>query len=129
MAWTYAEVNRAFNGWAWGIGCWDPHAWNPTSDHPKGRACDFTVGHLGAYPTAAQRAQGWQLAHWLQANARPLGVTYIIWDGHIWSTRRADAGWRPYTGGGIYDPNSITGGHHDHLRSSVIWKSPKLHQM
>lgn len=116
---TYTEVNRAFGGhWPWGIGCWDPHAWNPTSDHPKGKACDFAVGNIGTRPTPNDRATGWQLAHWLQAHASALGIQYIIWDGHIWSLARAREGWRRYAGGGIYDPRSITGGHFDHVHVS-----------
>ena len=118
MAWAYHEVARVF-AWPWGIGCWDPHLWNPTSDHPKGRACDFTVGAIGVRPTPAQRVIGWQLAHWLQADAAALGVSYVIWDGHIWSAARSREGWRVYDGGGIYDPTSITGGHHDHVHLSV----------
>ncbi len=123
MLHTYTEVQRAFGHWRWGVGCWDPHAWNPTSDHPLGRACDFAVGRLGAFPSPADRATGWQLAHWLQANAAALGVTYIIWDGHIWSTARAAQGWRLYDGVGIYDPSTPTGGHFDHVHVSVAFNS------
>lgn len=119
MLHTYNEVQRVFGGWRWGVGCWDPHLWNPTSDHPKGRACDFTVGTLGAFPNPAERAAGWQLAHWLQPNSESLGIEYIIWDGHIWSPLRAEQGWRPYGGAGIYDPTSPTGGHFDHIHVSV----------
>lgn len=116
----YAEVDRAFGGrWPWGVGCWDPHPWNPTSDHPKGRACDFAVGHIGVLPDPDERVVGWQLAHWLQAYADDLGVTYVIWDGRIWSVARSSEGWREYTGGGVYDPSSPTGGHFDHVHVSV----------
>lgn len=118
MLHVYDEVNRAFSGWPWGVGCWDPHAWNPASDHPKGKACDFAVGRIGVFPVASQRAKGWQLAHWLQANARTLGVTYVIWDGRIWSSARSAEGWRPYSGAGIYDPSTPTGGHFDHVHVS-----------
>ena len=126
MLHTYNEVQRVFNGWKWGTHCWDPHIWNPTSDHPLGRACDFTVGHIGTRPTTAQRAVGWQLAHWAQANATALGISYIIFDGHIWSPARSHEGWRPYNGGGIYDPTSVTGGHYDHVHISVIPKDMTL---
>lgn len=30
---------------------------------------------------------------------------------------RASEGWRPCTGGGMHDPASITGGHHDHRQA------------
>lgn len=120
MLHTYTEVNRAFGGhWPWGIGCWDPHAWNPTSDHPKGKACDFAVGRIGRRPTAEERSTGWQLAFWLQRNARSLGVTYVIWDRRIWSLARTRDGWRIYDGGGVYDSASITGGHMDHVHCST----------
>ena len=120
MLHTYTEVNRAFGGrWPWGIGCWDPHAWNPTSDHPKGKACDFTVGQIGSRPNPSEHAIGWQLAQWLQTHAAALGISYVIWDGRIWSPTRSTEGWRPYGGGGVYNPRSITGGHLDHLHASV----------
>lgn len=120
MLHAYDEVATAFGGWRWGIGCWDPHIWNPTSDHPKGKACDFAVGSIGRRPDPAQRATGWQLARWLQANSDALGVKYVIWDGHIWAAARASEGWRVYSGGGIYDPASVTGGHFDHVHCSVL---------
>ncbi len=119
MLHVYTEVNRVFGGWRWGIACWRPHDALATSDHPLGRACDFTVGRIGAFPSAADRAVGWQLAHWLQANAGPLGIAYIIWDGHIWNPLRASEGWRVYNGAGVYDTHSPTGGHYDHVHVSV----------
>jgi hypothetical protein len=119
MLHVYTEVGRVFGGWTWGITCWDPHAWNPTSDHPLGRACDFTIGHIGRFPTTEQRTVGWRLARWAQTNAAALGISYIIFDGHIWSATRSREGWRHYNGGGIYDPTSVTGGHHDHAHISV----------
>ena len=120
MLHVYDEVSSAFGWWRWGIGCWDPHIWNPTSDHPKGKACDFAVGRIGQRPDPTQRAVGWQLARWLQTNADALGVKYVIWDGHIWAAARASEGWRVYSGGGIYDPASVTGGHFDHVHCSVL---------
>lgn len=115
---VHDEVARVFDRSA-GVACWDEHAWNPSSDHPRGRACDFTVGRIGARPTAAQRVEGWQLANWLRREAGPLGVRYVIFDGKIWSAARDGQGWRPYTGGGVYDPQDVTGGHFDHVHVSV----------
>jgi len=103
----------------WSISCWDAHAWNPTSDHPLGRACDVFPGRGGVLPTAAEKANGDALAATLQASAAQTGVSYLIWYGQIWSVERADEGWRPYGGGGVYDPGSITGGHFDHVHISV----------
>jgi len=100
--------------------CWDAHAWNPTSDHPKGRGCDVTFGTAGRFPDVTDKAAGWTFASWLVANARALRVSYVIWQGRIWSTARADEGWRAYTGGGVYDPTSPVGGHYDHVHVSVL---------
>jgi len=103
----------------WNLSCWDEHAWNPTSDHPLGRACDVFPGPGGVLPTADQKARGDSLAATLQASAAQTGVSYLIWYGQIWTAERADQRWRPYNGGGIYDPGSITGGHYDHIHISV----------
>ena len=101
------------------VTCWDAHAWNPTSDHPNGLACDYTFGRLGTFPGPADIAQGWALAQWLRTYAGPLHVSYVIWQGRIWSAARTSEGWRPYSGGGIYDPTDPTGGHYDHLHASL----------
>lgn len=116
-AWLVAQVGNAYGHLP--ASCWDAHAWNPTSDHPKGRACDFTFGTAGQFPDPADTARGWQLATWLTTNAAPLQIAYVIWQGRIWSTARADEGWRVYTGGGVYDPHDPTGGHYDHVHVSV----------
>ena len=99
--------------------CWDRHAWNPTSDHPLGRACDVTFGRLGTFPGSADVKRGWELANWLRANSDRLRVSYVIWQGRIWSAQRAGQGWRTYTGGGVYDASDPTGGHYDHVHVSV----------
>lgn len=102
-----------------GISCWDPHTWNPTSDHPRAKACDVVFGSLGKFPSGTDKTNGDQLAGWLVANAQTWGVPYVIWQGRIWSSSHADEGWCPYTGGGIYDPSDPTGGHHDHVHLSL----------
>ena len=51
--------------------------------------------------------------------AEALGVDYLIWQGRIWSLARDSEGWRPYNGGGMHDPDSITGSHADHVHVSV----------
>jgi hypothetical protein len=114
-----ASLAAQLQAQGWSISCWDAHAWNPTSDHPLGRACDVFPGKGGTLPTAAQKVDGDALAATLQATAAQTGVSYLIWYGRIWSTDRAGDGWRPYNGGGVYDPGSITGGHYDHLHISV----------
>jgi hypothetical protein len=97
------------------ISCWDPHAWNPSSDHPRGRACDVPVS--SGFPNADQAAVGQAVASWTVANAPTLGVHYVIWSGQIWY---ADKGWIPYDGAaGLYDVSTPSGGHYDHVHISI----------
>jgi hypothetical protein len=112
----FRQVTEAFGAWPWGVSCWDPHTWNPSSDHPRGRACDYTVGEIGQHPSAPDLQVGWALANWLTTYAGPLRVRYVIWQGQIWQPSR---GWRPYSGGGVYDPTDATGGHYDHVHVST----------
>jgi hypothetical protein len=119
-------VGAAFGGWRDGpvvhaAGCWDRHAWNPGSDHSRGRACDFMVTQPGTFARGADRSHGWEVADWLRANAGELRVKYLIWQGRYWdpSVRDDPGNWGVrYTGGGIYDVRSATGGHFDHVHAS-----------
>ncbi len=72
-----------------------------TSDHPRGLALDFMV--------YKNRAQGDAIAAYCIANAKRLGVKYIIWWQAIWSPDRANEGWRPMASRG-----SVTANHYDH---------------
>lgn len=103
------------------ISCWDEHAWNPSSDHRVGRACDVFPAEAGRFPTGGSLAQGWRMAAWLRTYTAELNISYVIWQGRFWSPDTADEnGWgRTYTGGGIYDVQDATGGHYDHLHISV----------
>lgn len=116
-AWLVQQMEAAFGLLT--MTCWDRHAWNPSSDHPRGRACDVSIGAPGSFPPARDASRGHQIAEWLRANADPLRVAYVIWAGRIWSASRADEGWRPYGGGGVYDPADPTGGHYDHVHVST----------
>ncbi|MFI5731093.1 hypothetical protein ACIA49_13300 [Kribbella sp. NPDC051587] len=98
------------------MSCWDAHLWNPTSDHPKGKACDVFVGGDSRSSTAA-RSKGDRIANWAIQTAGTTGVRYLIWSGKIWSARTGQ--WKPYNGGGVYDPSSATGGHYDHVHVSL----------
>ncbi|WP_145809163.1 hypothetical protein [Kribbella amoyensis] len=98
------------------MSCWDAHVWNPTSDHPKGKACDVFVGGDGRRSVAA-RAKGDAIANWTIQTAGTTGIRYLIWYGKIWSARTGQ--WKTYNGGGIYDPNNATGGHFDHVHVSL----------
>ncbi|OUZ11069.1 metalloendopeptidase [Aeromicrobium sp. PE09-221] len=112
---TQIEQRFPTSSWA----CWRPG--NPDdNDHSAGRACDGTFGNsIGTRATGAALNAGWTTTNWLKANAEQLGVEYLIWQGRIWSVRRAAEGWRPYDGGGTFDPRSVTGGHYDHLHVTV----------
>ncbi|MGW7682772.1 hypothetical protein ACWGID_18680 [Kribbella sp. NPDC054772] len=98
------------------MSCWDAHAWNPTSDHPKGKACDVFVGG-DARKSPAERTKGDGYANWTIQTAAKTGVRYVIWYGKIWSARTGQ--WRPYNGGGVYNPTDATGGHYDHVHVSM----------
>lgn len=121
----FEEVAAAFEGWQDGpairsAGCWDRHAWNPRSDHPRGRACDLFATRPGRYADGTELAEGWRVARWIRGHAGPLQVKYVIWQGRYWDPRVADQdGWgRRYSGGGVYDVRNATGGHFDHVHVS-----------
>ena len=102
------------------VSCWSARGGDPYSDHPVGRACDYTVGRIGTYPGPDDVRRGWTLATWLRANAVPLYVSYVIWQGRIWSRAHDAEGWRPYTGGGHYSATGPTNGHYDHVHVSTL---------
>jgi hypothetical protein len=73
------------------------------SEHKEGRAFDWGV--RVDRPREARYARdllGWLLATDASgvryANARRVGIMYMIWNRRIWSASRAADGWRPYTG-------------------------------
>ncbi|MGE0341469.1 MAG: peptidoglycan DD-metalloendopeptidase family protein [Porticoccaceae bacterium] len=78
--------------------------------HPAGLAADFMVPL-----TPAGKAQGDALVAYAQAHARELGIDYIIWYQRIWSTARADEGWRR-----MEDRGSATANHMDHPHINVL---------
>ena len=114
-----ANIATQLKAQGWSLACWDQHAWNPGSDHPLGGACDVFPGRGGVLPTPAQKAAGDALSAALQAGAGQTGLHYLIWYGQIWSVDRPGEGWRPYSGGGIYNRGDVTGGHYDHVHISV----------
>ncbi|MEO3828053.1 hypothetical protein [Actinomadura sp. B10D3] len=82
-------------------------------DHGVGRACDFMESTGGRMPSAGAQRHGDQVAAYAVANARRLGISYVIWRQRIWNVR--GGGWRP-----MEDRGSITQNHYDHVHISVL---------
>ncbi|MCF7547435.1 hypothetical protein [Pseudonocardia sp. WMMC193] len=119
------QAERAFGGLRRGelmrsTGCHATRPSNPTSDHPLGKGCDFFPGTAGLGAQGIELANGWRAADWFRTNADALEVSYIIWQGRIWTPGVPDeGGWgRRYSGGGVYDPTDAVGGHYDHIHVS-----------
>lgn len=91
-------------------GCKGGHI--PGSDHYTGRAIDIMIL---PWHDQARVAKGWRLASWLVANAKPLGVKYVIYRARIWTP---DESWHPYEhpSGNTSNP---TLQHMDHVHVSV----------
>ncbi|KAA1425050.1 peptidoglycan-binding protein [Mumia zhuanghuii] len=100
-----------------------------SSEHYDGRAVDWMTNAR----TAKGKKRGNDLAAWLLAtdaagnrfaNARRLGVMYIIWNNRIWSTSRSREGWRVYNGctaKGRSGTGSDTTCHRNHVHLSLSW--------
>ena len=58
----------------------------------------------------------------MAANARRLGVMYIIWNNRIWGAYRPADGWRPYRAApSTPSPGSDTACHRNHVHLSLSW--------
>ncbi|MCW2868528.1 MAG: peptidoglycan-binding protein [Marmoricola sp.] len=100
----------------------------PTSEHYDGRALDF----FRSVRDPQQKAQVQALVSWLfatdahgnpYANARRLGVMYLIWNNRIWGSYRASDGWRPYAGCASRTSRAYdTTCHRDHVHLSLSWE-------
>lgn len=91
-------------------GCKGGHI--PGSDHYTGRAIDVMIV---PWHDRARVAKGWRLASWLVANAKPLGVKYVIYRARIWTP---DQGWHHYEHPSG-DTSNPTLQHMDHVHVSV----------
>ncbi len=99
-----------------------------TSEHYDGRAVDYFVSSRSATSRAKANAViAWLLATDSKgqryANARRLGVMYIIWNGKIWGAYRPSDGWREYSGcskltRAAYDTTC----HRNHMHLSLSWE-------
>ncbi|WP_158220634.1 SH3 domain-containing protein, partial [Kineosporia sp. A_224] len=73
-------------------------------DHGSGRAVDIMVSG----------DPGWTIARYVQAHARELGVTYVIYQQQIWLAGNPTSQWK-----GMEDRGSRTANHFDHVHVSV----------
>ncbi|MEV4140614.1 hypothetical protein AB0J72_51680 [Dactylosporangium sp. NPDC049742] len=83
-------------------------------DHPAGKACDFSANaktFVNARATGADQQYGDALAAWCVANAKNLGVKYVIWYKRIW---QPSSGWKSYGGDG-----TPAGDHYNHVHLSM----------
>lgn len=84
-------------------------------EHPKGRACDFSVQQqgFGGHAAGGDRTYGNNLTAFLVRNADKLGILYVIWYRQIWFPA---TGWRSYTAASG-DPSSD---HTNHVHLSLL---------
>lgn len=78
-------------------------------EHPSGRALDAMIPSSGV---------GWQIAKWVRANAKQLGVSQVLYAQHIWTVQRSSEGWRTFS-----DRGSATANHYDHVHVTVYGNS------
>ena len=73
--------------------------------HGSGQALDCMISNSSV---------GWDVANWVRANAKRLGVSEVIYSQKIWTVQRGSEGWR-----GMSDRGSATANHYDHVHVSV----------
>ncbi|HMI34191.1 MAG TPA: SH3 domain-containing protein [Propionibacteriaceae bacterium] len=81
-------------------------------DHEQGRALDCMIPN---YQSASGKALGNEAAAWTKANARSLGINYVIWNQHIWNITRDSEGWRF-----MADRGSDSANHMNHIHITVF---------
>jgi uncharacterized protein YgiM (DUF1202 family) len=81
-------------------------------DHEQGRALDCMIPN---YRSASGKALGAEAAAWARANARSLGINYVIWNQRIWNIQRDSEGWRY-----MADRGSDSANHKNHLHITVF---------
>ncbi|MEV0896658.1 hypothetical protein [Actinoplanes sp. NPDC049802] len=79
-------------------------------EHPKGRACDWSLQKSGfsVYDTDREFKYGNDLMAFLVRNADELGIYYVIWNKMIWFPA---SGWKEYHG---------VSAHTDHVHVSML---------
>jgi len=101
----YKEVKRA--GFDRFVGC---HRTGGPYEHPRGRACDWSLQNRGFAPWHNDDTfrYGNNLTAFLVRNAELLGIYYVIWNRQIWFPA---TGWKSYSG-----PSN----HTDHVHVSLL---------
>jgi hypothetical protein len=101
----YKEVRKA--GFKRFVGC---HRFGGPFEHPKGRACDWSLQNRGfaSAHNSDMRRYGNDLMAFLVRNADRLGILYVIWYKQIWFPA---TGWKSYSG-----PSA----HTDHVHVSML---------
>jgi uncharacterized protein YraI len=98
---VYRAVCAAFGGSVSSFGGYRP---GDSGDHGSGRAVDIMVSG----------EPGWDIARYVQAHSRELGVTYVIYEQQIWLAGDPTSQWTP-----MEDRGSRTANHYDHVHVSV----------
>ncbi len=98
---VYRAVCALFGG---SVSSFGGHRPGDGGDHGSGRAVDIMVSG----------DPGWEIARYLQANARELGITYVIYQQKIWLVGKPTSQWRA-----MEDRGSRTANHYDHVHVSV----------
>ena len=73
--------------------------------HGTGQALDAMV---------RSNSYGWEVAYWVRANSKSLGVSEVIFAQKIWTRQRSGEGWR-----WMEDRGNATANHYDHVHVSV----------
>ncbi|GAB3870486.1 peptidoglycan-binding domain-containing protein [Terrabacter terrigena] len=122
-----AQLLQATYGATYGLSRSCTSATSP-SEHSDGRAVDSFFNMRNT----AERAEANALITWLlakdkagnpYANARRLGIMYIIWNDKMWSSYRTFEGWRPYSTCATTPASSYdTACHRNHIHVSLSWE-------
>ena len=99
----------------------------PNSEHYDGRSIDWMV----SVRDTSERRQATAMLKWLRAtdargnkyaNARRLGVMYLIWNNKIWGIYNADQDWRDYSSCADHPEKSWDSTcHRNHVHISLSW--------
>lgn len=98
------------------------------SEHFDGRAIDWMVSARTTHGMAEANAViGWLFATdrfgVTYANAKRLGIMYLIWNNKIWGAYSADQGWRPYSNCADTPASSSDSAcHRNHIHFSLSWE-------